>query len=393
MTDDRPLSGLKVFDATQGIAGPHSTMLMALNGAEVNKIEPLGGDWGRYVGKVWGDHCAHSAAFNRGKRSLALDLKSDAGRAIAQKLAFEADIVVEAFRPGVMDRFGLGYEEIKAQNPKVIYCSVTGYGQRGPNRDRKVSDAIMQAFSGMMYMNKDGQGTPRRIGMIAIDVLTGLYAYQAVASALLARFRYDRGAYIDCNLMQASAAFQSAKILEHVLEGGAPTALSAPIGTMPTADNFINVSVVKEEHYVALCEALERPDLITDARFAELPERLSRAEELLEIVHVEFRKKTTAEWQAMLSAAGIMNASISDYGDFLDDAHVAEAEAYALGAQDGMGEIPLVNIPGFPAAVPGSFDATAPHLGEHSRAILTEAGYETADVDQMIADGAVISFA
>jgi crotonobetainyl-CoA:carnitine CoA-transferase CaiB-like acyl-CoA transferase len=393
MTDDRPLSGLRVFDATQGIAGPHSTMLMALNGAEVIKVEPLGGDWGRSVGKVWGDHCAHSAAFNRGKRSIALDLKSDAGRAVAQKLAFGADIVVEAFRPGVMDRFGLGYEEIKAQNPQTIYCSVTGYGQRGPNRDRKVSDAIMQAFSGMMYMNRDGHGTPRRIGMIAIDVLTGLYAYQAVASALLARFRFDRGAYIDCNLMQASAAFQSAKILEHVLEDGAPTALSAPIGTMPTADSFINVSVVREEHYVALCEALGRPDLITDPRFAKLAERLSRADELLDIVHVEFRKKTTAEWQALLSAAGIMNASIADYGDFLADPHVAEVQAFALGNQDGMGEIPLVNIPGVPAAVPGSFEASAPHLGEHSREVLAGAGYAASEVDQMIAAGAVKAYA
>ena len=389
MTDERPFAGLRVFDATQGIAGPHGAMLLALHGADVIKVEPLGGDWGRFVGLTYEDLGAHSMAFNRGKRSIAIDLKSDAGRATAQKLAFESDIIIEAFRPGVMDKFGLGYEEVKAQNPEIIYCSVTGYGQKGPNRDRKVSDAIIQAFSGLMYTNKDDRGVPRRIGMIAIDVITGLYAYQAISAAVLKRFRFGGGAYIDCNLMQSAAAFQSAKIIEHVLEGGAPQALSAPVGTMPTSDGYINMSVVKQEHYVLVCEALGRPDLVEDPRFKELPERLRRADELLEIVHAEMVKKTTAEWQALLSDAGIMNAPISTYDEFLADPHTAEAEAVVYANLDGVGEIPMVNIPGIPNIVPDSFDASVPHLGEHSRDILAEAGYDDAAIDELIATKAI----
>ena len=155
MTDERPLSGIKVCAATQGVAGPHSTMLMAQHGADVIKVEPLDGDWGRTLGKVYGDHCAHSVIFNRGKRSIAIDLKVDEGRALAQQLARDADVVVESFRPGVMSRFGLGYDDVRKDNPDVIYLSVTGFGQGGPNRDLPVTDAVIQAFSGLMSINRD----------------------------------------------------------------------------------------------------------------------------------------------------------------------------------------------------------------------------------------------
>jgi crotonobetainyl-CoA:carnitine CoA-transferase CaiB-like acyl-CoA transferase len=137
--DERPFSGLRVFDATQGVAGPHATMLLALHGADVVKVEPLAGDWGRSIGRTYDDYSAHGIAFNRAKRSIALDLKSEAGRAVAQELARGADIVVESFRPGVMHRFGLGHEQLSAQRNDLIYCSVSGFGQRGPWRDRKVS--------------------------------------------------------------------------------------------------------------------------------------------------------------------------------------------------------------------------------------------------------------
>ncbi|SVB49177.1 uncharacterized protein METZ01_LOCUS202031, partial [marine metagenome] len=181
MTNRKPLDGIKVFDATQGVAGPHATMLLAQHGANVIKVEPLEGDWGRTLGKMYGDLCAHAVNFNRGKRSIALDLKSTDGIKVAQKLASDADIVVESFRPGVMARFGLGYMDIKAKRQDVIYLSVTGFGQEGPNKNLPVTDSVIQAFSGFMSINRDSEGTPQRLGMIAIDVLTGLYAYQAIS--------------------------------------------------------------------------------------------------------------------------------------------------------------------------------------------------------------------
>ncbi len=389
MTDERPFSGLRVFDATQGIAGPHATMLLGLHGADIVKVEPLEGDWGRFVGRSYEDFSAHYLAFNRGKRSIALDLKSEAGRGIAQNLAAEADIVVEAFRPGVMAGFGLGYDDVSTHRPDVVYCSISGFGHEGPNRERRVSDSIIQAFSGMMIMNKDSRGMPQRIGMIAIDVMTGLYAFQSISAAMLTRFRFGRGAFIDCNMMQSAAAFQSAKILEHYLEGDEPTALFVPLGPMPTADGFINISGVKHAHYVAICETIGRPDLIEDTRFADRTTRLGNADELLEIVHGEFVKKTTADWQELLSEAGIMNAPIADYGDFLADGHVQATDSVSYARHAGVGDIPIVNIPGTPRVEPDGFAAGAPHLGEHSREILSQAGYGSSEIDELISSAAV----
>lgn len=378
-----------MFDATQGVARPHGTMLLALHGADVVKVEPIEGDWGRFIGRTYDDLSAHAIAFNRAKRSIAIDLKSDGGRAIAQKLAFEADIVVESFRPGVMEKFGLGYEQLKAHKPDVIYCSVSGFGQQGPNRDKKTSDTIMQAFSGLMTVNKDGQGVPRRIGMIPIDVMTGLYSFQAISAAVLARFRFGRGAHIDCSMLQAVSAFQSAKIIEHVLEGDVPQVLFAPLGTMPTADGYINVSGVKEEHFVAICNTLDRPDLIDDPRFKERADRLERADELNAIAHEEFKKRPTAEWATLLSAAGVMNAPVYGFGELLADPHVAAVNGVAHIEHPGVGEIPIANIPGLPKIEPGQTNARTPHIGENSRDVLREIGLGDEAINDLIVTQAV----
>jgi len=389
MTDERPFAGLKVFDATQGVAGPHGTMLLALQGADVIKVEPPAGDWGRAIGKTYGDLCAHFMAFNRGKRSIVLDLKSDDGRAAAQKLAHGADIVVESFPPGVMAKFGLDYDQVKAANPNVIYCSINGFGQTGPYKDRKVSDTIIQAFSGFMHVNADSDGTPCALNMIPIDVITGLYVFHAVSSAVLKRFRFGKGAYIDCNLMQAAASFLSAKITEHVLEDGQPQLLSTPVGTMTTADGFLNVSVVKQAHYVALCEVLQRPDLITDARFIDRATRLDNNDALLAIVHGEFLKRPTAEWIERLTEGGVMFAPVRDFDDFLADPQVAAMQAVGRVDYGDVTDVPVVTVPGMAPPAPGSPDATAPHLGQHTHAILSEAGYGAADIDEMIKRRAV----
>jgi len=386
--DERPFAGLKVFDVTQGVAGPHGTMLLALHGADVIKVEPLSGDWGRAIGKAYGDLCAHFMAFNRGKRSIAVDLKSDGGRVAAQQLAYGADIVVESFPPGVMAKFGLDYDAVKAANPDVIYCSINGFGQSGPAKDRKVSDTIIQAFSGFMPVNADANGVPRALNMIPIDVLTGLYVYQAISAAVLKRFRFRKGAYIDCNLMQSAASFLSAKITEFVLEDGQPQLLSVPAGTMPTADGFINVSVVKQEHFEGLCEALDQPDLITDPRFVDREMRLAHAAEIMALVRAEFQKRPTAAWAERLTDAGVMFEPVNDFAAFLADPQVAAMGAVVRTDYPGAPDVPVVAIPGMGAPVPGTRDATVPHLGEHTRAILAEAGYEDTDIDALIAASA-----
>jgi crotonobetainyl-CoA:carnitine CoA-transferase CaiB-like acyl-CoA transferase len=390
MSDELPLHGIKVLDATQGVAGPHSTMLLAQHGADVVKLEPLAGEWGRGLGKMYGDLCAHAVVFNRGKRSLAVDLKVAEGGAVARQLARTADVVVESFRPGVMARFGLGYDDVRQDNPEVIYLSVTGFGQHGPNRDLPVTDAVIQAFSGLMSINRDAQGTPQRIGMVAIDVLTGVYAYQAIASALIKRLRFGGGQYIDCSLMQCAAAFQSAKIAEHYLEGGAPQLLYVPVGTMRTSNGYINITAMREQHYVSLMEVLGRPELADDERYNTRDKRIAREAELMPIIREAFVARTTEDWAAALTDAGVMNSPVATYDQFMSHPHVAAVGSLAWANQDGVGRVPLANIPGVDAIVHSSTAmVAAPHVGQHTEEILREHGFSDDDIDALVRKQAI----
>jgi len=389
MSDELPFSGIKVFDATQGVAGPHATMLLAQYGAEVTKIEPLEGDWGRTLGKMYGDLCAHAITFNRGKKSIALDLKNKDGLAIAQKLAREADVVVESFRPGVMKRFGLGYDDLKPHNEKLVYLSVTGFGQEGPYSKLPVTDSVIQAFSGWMTLHRDAEGTPMRSGIIAIDVMTGLYAFQSIAAALMRQFRFGKGGYIDCSLMQSAAAFQAAKMMEWHLEGGQPQVLYVPVGTMKTKDGYINITAMREHHYVSLCKVLGREDLATDPRFDNRDKRIEREKELMPMIREEFLKKTTDEWVKELTEAGVMNAKVSNYDDFMADEHVKAVNSIAWVDHQSMGSLPMANIPGLPKIAGAGEFTECPHVGQHSLEILKRAGYSDAEIADFLAGKAV----
>ena len=383
-----PLAGIKVLDATQGVAGPHAGMLLALHGADVVKLEPIDGDWGRTLGKRYGDLSAQAIVFNRGKRSIAVDLKSDAGCRIAEQLATGADVVLESYRPGVMQKLGLAYEQIKAKRPDVIYLSITGFGQAGQNSSLPVTDSIIQAYSGWMTLHRDERGVPMRSGIIAIDVMTGLYAYQAIATALIARLRHGGGTYIDCSMLQSGAAFQAAKVLEHYLEQGRPEVSYVPVGVMPTSDGFMTISAMRDAHYEALCKTLGRPDLATNPKFNSRDNRRANKDELMPILRQEFARRETAAWQKELTEAGVMNARINTYGDFLDEPHVREVGTFAYVDHGQLGTAPAANIPG---ARPFTSEAHAhcPAVGEHTRAILGECGYGADDVAALEKRGAV----
>ena len=260
--------GVTVLDFTQGVAGPHASLLLALHGADVIKIEPPEGDWGRALGELRGDHCAHSIAFNRGKRSIALDLKSPDGIAVAKKIAAKADVVMESFRPGVISRLGFGYEDLKKINPKVVYCSVSGFGQTGPYAKRPTVDGLIQAFSGMMVMNRTPDGTPWRQGMIAVDVTTGLYTFQALATAIMRQFRFGEGCFIDSSLMRSAAAYQGAKLMEWVFSNGAPPVLYMPAGSYKSKNGYIMVSAMRPHHFRLMFELIGRPDILHELGFS-----------------------------------------------------------------------------------------------------------------------------
>lgn len=387
--EELPYQGLKVYDATQGVAGPHCTMLLALYGAEVIKVEPPEGDWGRTLGKRFEDQCAHSVAFNRGKKSIVIDLKKPEGKALAQKLASQADVVVESFRAGVMKRLGLGYEELSAKNPGLVYASVTGFGQKGPRRDAQTVDGLIQAFSGFMHMNRNAAGVPQRNAMIIVDVVTGLYTFQAVQAALMRKFRFGKGSYIDSSLMQAFAALQAAKVIEHHVENGNPQPLYIPAGMMKTADGYVMISSMRDHHYAATMEAIGRPDLIEDPRYDTRQKRVDNRAELNKVLEEAFQTKTTAEWEKILSEKGVLHMRVNSYDDFLNDAHVKEVGAVTWLEHDRTGKIPVAGIPGIPTPQPGSAAAHAPRIGEHTDEVLRGIGLGAGEIAKLRAAGAV----
>ena len=389
MQEQKAYSGMRVVDLTQGIAGPHCTMLLAQHGADVIKIEPMEGDWGRTLGDLRGDHCGHSVAFNRGKRSIALNLKHPDGIAIVRKLAKDANVFTESFRPGVMARLGLGYEALKEINEKVIYFSVSGFGQEGPYSKRPTVDTLIQAFSGMMVMNRTPDGLPHRQGMIAVDVLTGLYGFQAVSSALMRQLRFGVGTNIDNSMMLATAAFQGAKLMEHAISEGNPPPLYVPAGMFRTSDGFIVISSMRKHHFTTLMELIGRPDIPADPRMQTHDSRIRNAPIINKALTEAFPSKSTEEWLKLLIDAGVFAERVNNYQEYLDHPHVAAVNGVDWVEQDGVGRVPIARIPGLPRPAENLAAQHAPHIGEQGREILGEIGFGASDIDRLIKDGAV----
>jgi len=390
MSYERPYQGLKVLDLSQGIAGPYCGGLMALYGADVVKVEPPGGDWARKLGTDYGGHSVLDLCANRGKRSIALDLKHAKGRSVAQALAAQSDVLIEGFRPGVADRLGIGYCAVKQSNPRVLYLSISGYGQQGPYREQPCTDTVMQAFSGLMSVNPGNDGVPHRVGFLVVDMATALYAYQALASALYARLDSAEGRHIDVSLMQSAAAIQSAKIAEYALAGGAPRVLNAPAGTYATRDGWIAITLVNEEHWAAICHGLELPELTEDPRFANFELRATNVAELMAILDERVRARTTSEWCTRLTQAGALCNAIHDFGDWLDHPQVRVTDAAPTTSHPRVGDIPTPTIPGMPPFPVGDDRNFAPAVGEHGAGILRERGYSEAAIQDLIDEGALL---
>ena len=389
MNYGRPYDGLKVLDFSQGVAGPYCGTLMALYGADVIKVEPPQGDWARKLGTDYSGHSVLDICSNRGKRSICVDLKHTQGSAVAKALAWEADVLIEGFRPGVADRLGIGYAEIKERNPRLLYLSVSGYGQLGPKRKEPCTDTVMQAFSGLMSVNPGNDGAPHRVGFLIVDMVTGLYAYQALATALHARADAKQGRHIDVSLMQSAAAIQAAKISEYALAAGEPRVLNAPAGTYRTSDGWIAITLVSHAHWVAICEGLELLELLDDPRFADFEKRAAHLPALVAILNDRLPQRTTAEWNARLVEAGALCNAIHDFGDWLDDSHVRAIDAAPSIQQPDVGAIPTPAIPGMIPLDCKDERQIAPAVGEHGPAILRERGYDDDAIDKLIADAAL----
>ena len=385
-------AGLKVIDLTGGVAGPSCAMMLAQHGADVIKVETphAGGDWSRILGKTYETHSAFSLYGTMGKRSLALDLKTDAGKEILWRLVKDADVFMEGFRPGTIQRYGFGYDAVAAKNPGILYYSISGFGQTGPMAGRPAMDPVLQAFNGIVDENRGEHDLhPHRIAISLIDMFTGLLGFQALATSLYVRREQTikQGRFIEASLMQGGAMLSVIRMIAGYLERGVTQRTPMPSGVFDTADGQINVTMIRPTDWPPFAKALDRPDLLTDPRFATVDARRNNIMELYEFLRPIYKSKTTAWLSQRMTENNIMNGQVNSYTEFLNEEQVRATNIIAWLNQPGVPEpVPMPNIPGLPPFENGTKRAHAPSLGEHSREVLREHGYTEAEIERLVGE-------
>ena len=388
-----PYAGLKVVDVSQGVAGPYCAMMLAQYGANVIKVEPTDtGDWARGLGVKYGDHTAYSIPANVGKRSIALDLKQAAGRDVLWRLIQGADVFVQGFRPGVIDRLGFGYAAVAEREPRIIYLSVSGFGQKGPLAERPAMDPVLQAYTGMMSENRGHDGIPHRIPFISIDMSTAIFSFGAVSAALFGRQQEQRGRHIDASLMQAAAGVQVVRLMAAHLEDGAVRPSIPPSGVYQTKDGFISITVVRPWEGEGYCKAVDQPAFGANKAFGTADGREPHAGDLDSVLRPLLATDTTAAWSVKFIEHRVMHEALNSYQSFLNQPHVAESGAVAWTHHPHVPQtMPLPNIIGMPPFVDGTPRTVAPSKGEHGVAILGEHGYARAEIDALIQAGILVT--
>ena len=376
MSFDRPYEGIKVVDLSQGVAGPYCAMLLAQHGADVIKVEPHHGDWSRVLGPQHNNHTEFSLATNMGKRGLAIDLKSPEAATIIDALVASADVFLEGFRPGVIDRLGFGHERLMALNPGLIYVSVSGFGQTGPLREKPAMDPVLQAFSGFMLDNTGQDGVPHRVNAVINDMSTALYAFQAVAPALYIKGEGVPGRYLDVSLMRGAANLSAIRYMS--ASKGETTQLprTAPSGIFPCAEGWLQLVILQDKDFLALCGILGLDDLAADEALRGNEARLKQAPMLIERVGQVILTASAAHWRDIFTEAGLQNEMLQDFQSFIDHPQAVETDLFSLISLPGLEQpLPVPNPPGIPRIIDGTPSGTSPVTGQHSDEILAELGY------------------
>jgi crotonobetainyl-CoA:carnitine CoA-transferase CaiB-like acyl-CoA transferase len=386
-----PLKGIKVLDLTHVQSGPTCTVMLADMGAEVIKVEPFDGDQFRTLR----EGCDFSN-YNRGKRALALNLKADAGKKIALQLAKQADVFIENFVPGAVDRLGLGYEALSKLNPGIVYCSISGFGQDGPLRDRPAYDPCLQAMSGIMDCTGEPDRPPARIRPAMIDFCTGVNAAFTIASCLFGREKTGRGQKIDLALLDVAVYAMCSYVTQYKLTGALPGRAgsaqpdSALVQTFETRDGLLYIVAGRDEMWRNLCKVLGRDDLAGDPTLAERKQRNERRLEIAEIINAETRKHPCRELEAKLLAAGVACAKVANIGEIAEEPHVLRRGVLEEANHPTMGRIVTLKTPVLIGGKPAPFKRPAPLIGEHTREILRELGYRDEEITALIKEGVAL---
>lgn len=386
-----PLAGFTVLDLTRVLSGPYCTMVLGDLGARIIKVEQPGkGDDTRAWGPPFiGAESAYFLSINRNKESITLDYKPAAGRAVLEKLVARADVMVENFRPGTLERAGFGWPAMHERFPRLVYASIAGYGQTGPRKDEAGYDAVMQAEGGLMSVTGDADRPGYRLGVAITDMVAGLYCAQGITAALLARERSGLGQRVDIGMLDTTAALLTYQAANWFATGKTPQrqgnrhATIAPYETFTTADGEIVIAVGNDEIWKRFCPAAGLPELAADPRFATNKDRMANYDAMRPPIDRAFRTATSAQWIARLNAAGVPNGAVRDIGQMLNDPHLAAREMVQTLMHPTIGATRVIGAPIKLSDTPASLRTAPPVLGQHTDAVLAELGYSAADVSQL----------
>ncbi len=394
---NKALEGVRVLDFTQIGAGPLAGMQMGDMGAEVIKIEAPAGDIGRKLGPPWQNgESVVSMCFNRNKRSLIVDLKKAEGAALIKQLAASSQVVLESFRPGVMERLGIGYDALRAVNPRLVFASVSAYGQTGPWRDKPGVDGIVQAVSGLMSNIGDENSPPMKVLVPAVDMVTGFLTTSTVMAALRVVEATGLGQHLDMSLYNSAIMFQQSALASYLSSGEKPIRIgtaapySAPNEAYPTKDGWIMIAAYHDDRWPALCKLLNKPELATHPDFATIPLRVANRKKLMSELTVLLASKTSAQWQELMEAQDIICGPIADYDMVMESPQLKHNGLIVDTPNSVAGNVRMPGLAVGDRNAQSRVKYGPPALGEHSCEVLAEFGLSQSQIDTLLASGAVV---
>ena len=385
----RALEGLHVLDVTQVMAGPFCAMMLADLGADVIKVEPPSGDSTRKMPGAVGADSPSFNAVNRGKRSIVLDLKTAAGCGALVRLARSTDILIENYRPGVMDALGVGYQTLSRENPRLVYASISGYGQTGPDRDKGGFDLIAQGVSGIMSITGEPGGAPVKAGVPLTDLSAGLFALVGILAAIEHRHRSGVGQHVDTSLVDAGVALSVWEATEYFAGIGVPQALGsahrmiAPYQAIRCRDGYITLGAANERLFHRLCEVLGHPEWTAQPEFVDSGARVRNRQLLTDRIEAITATRPCAHWLELLETHDIPCGPINDYARVFTDPQVVAREMVVETDHPTLGKLKTLGSPIKMSATPADVGRAAPRLGEHTIEVLREAGFSDGEIDQL----------